>query len=136
MSVRIIISVLVSCVLILSVSCESVQKSDESLVDNLITQMTIDEKIAQMRVFHAILVYLLTIMIVSFYQNKVKEKLKNGIAGIKNPGEHYSPERAAILNNKLQKYIIENTRLKVPAFFITESYNGWMQRGVHASRVR
>ena len=129
MSVRIIISVLVSCVLILSVSCESVQKSDESLVDNLITQMTIDEKIAQMRVFHANLGISLDDNDSLILSDKVKEKLKNGIAGIKNPGEHYSPERAAILNNKLQKYIIENTRLKVPAFFITESYNGVDAKG-------
>lgn len=129
MSVRIIISVLVSCVLILSVSCESVQKSDESLVDNLISQMTIDEKIAQMRVFHANLGISLDDNDSLILSDKVKEKLKNGIAGIKNPGEHYSPERAAILNNKLQKYIIENNRLKVPAFFITESYNGVDAKG-------
>lgn len=129
MSARIIISVLVSCVLILSVSCESVQKSDESLVYNLINQMTIDEKIAQMRVFHANLGISLDDNDSLILSDKVKEKLKNGIAGIKNPGEHYSPERAAILNNKLQKYIIENTRLKVPAFFITESYNGVDAKG-------
>lgn len=129
MSVRIIILVLVSCALILSVSCESVQKSDESLVDNLISQMTIDEKIAQMRVFHANLGISLDDNDSLILSDKVKEKLRNGIAGIKNPGEHYSPERAAILNNKLQKYIIENTRLKIPAFFITESYNGVDAKG-------
>ena len=129
MSARIIISVLVSCVLILSVSCESVQKSDESLIDDLIGKMTIDEKIAQMRVFHANLGISLDDNDSLILSDKVKEKLKNGIAGIKNPGEHYSPERAAILNNKLQKYIIENTRLKVPAFFITESYNGVDAKG-------
>lgn len=136
MSARIIISVLVSCVLILSVSCESVQKSDESLVDDLISQMTIDEKIAQMRVFHANLGISLDDNDSLILSDKVKEKLKNGIAGIKNPGEHYSPEKAAILNNKLQKYIIENTRLKVPAFLSPNHIMGWMQRGVHASRVR
>jgi beta-glucosidase len=54
----------------------------------------------------------------------VKQRLKNGIAGIKNPGEHYSPERSAKLNNQLQKYIIENNRLGIPTFFVTESYNG------------
>ena len=41
----------------------------------------------------------------------VKERLKHGIAGIKNPGEHYSPERSAKLNNQLQKYIIENNNV-------------------------
>lgn len=129
MSARIIISVLVSCVLILSVSCESVQNSDESIVDDLIGKMTIDEKISQMRVFHANLGISLDDNDSLILSDKVKEKLKNGIAGIKNPGEHYSPGRAAILNNKLQKYIIENTRLKVPAFFITESYNGVDAKG-------
>ncbi|GAL67208.1 beta-glucosidase [Jejuia pallidilutea] len=56
--------------------------------------------------------------------DKVVEKLKLGIAGIKNPGEHIDAVAAAKLNNELQKYIIENNRWGIPALFVTESYNG------------
>ncbi|MEM9527816.1 MAG: glycoside hydrolase family 3 N-terminal domain-containing protein, partial [Bacteroidota bacterium] len=54
----------------------------------------------------------------------VKKRLKFGIAGIKNPGEHNDPVAAAEGNNALQKYIIENNRWGIPALFVTESYNG------------
>ncbi len=121
---RIIISSVVSCLFFLIISCDSHQNSDETFVDNLISQMTIEEKIAQMRVFHANLGIKLNEKDELVLSDKVKEKLKYGIAGIKNPGEHYTPERAAKLTNQLQKYILENSRLKIPAFFITESYNG------------
>lgn len=89
----------------------------------LLKEMTIEEKVAQMRIFHANL----------GIENKdgnlhlkddIKTRLKYGIAGIKNPAEHDSPYDAARLNNQLQKYIIENNRLGIPALFITESYNG------------
>lgn len=105
-------------------SCGLLKKTDEAFVDDLISQMTIDEKIAQMRVFHANLGIKLNEQDELVLSDKVKEKLKYGIAGIKNPGEQYTPERAAKLTNQLQKYILENSRLKIPAFFITESYNG------------
>lgn len=93
-------------------------------VENLLSRMSIDEKVAQMRIFHA------NIGVETDENGKLKlsdrviEKLKLGIAGIKNPGEQMSPLAAAKLNNELQKYIIENNRWGIPALFVTESYNG------------
>ncbi|OHX64518.1 glycoside hydrolase family 3 N-terminal domain-containing protein [Flammeovirga pacifica] len=96
----------------------------ESRVQDLLKKMTLEEKVAQMRMFHAN-------KGVEFSEDGklelsevVKEKLTIGIGGIKNPGEHNTPEEAAELNNQLQKYIIENSRLGIPGFFVTESYNG------------
>jgi beta-glucosidase len=93
-------------------------------VNDLISKMTLEEKVAQMRMFHAMKGIELDENDNLVLSEDVKERLKNGIAGIKNPGEHYSPERSAKLNNQLQKYIIENNRLGIPAFFVTESYSG------------
>jgi beta-glucosidase len=96
----------------------------EDRVADLLDRMTLEEKVSQMRMFHAN-------KGIYFSDNRemelsadVKQRLINGIGGIKNPGEHLSPSDAASLNNQLQKYIIENNRLGIPAFFVTESYNG------------
>ncbi len=96
----------------------------EKRIDALISKMTIEEKVAQTRMFHALKGIELDENDKLILSDDVKERLKYGIAGIKNPGEHYSPERSAKLNNQLQKYIIEHNRLGIPTFFVTESYNG------------
>jgi len=96
----------------------------EERVEALLPLMSIEEKVAQMRIFHANIGTKpdkngnLTL------SDKVVKKLKLGIAGVKNPGDHISPVAAAKLNNELQKYIIENNRWGIPALFVTESYNG------------
>lgn len=98
--------------------------SIEERVEDLLPRMSLEEKVAQMRIFHA------NIGVTSDEKGKLElsdrviEKLKLGIAGIKNPGEHISPLAAAKLNNELQKYIIENNRWGIPGLFVTESYNG------------
>jgi beta-glucosidase len=86
--------------------------------------MNLEEKVAQMRMFHASLGIRFDENDSLFLPEGISEKLESGIGGIKNPGEHYSPERAAILNNLLQKYILDHSRLKIPAFFVCESYDG------------
>ncbi len=128
---------LVAIVFLLS-SCKSVSQNNKSIakdykdaslsiderVDALLPLLSVEEKVAQMRIFHA------NIGVESDEKGNLKlsdrvvEKLKLGIAGIKNPGEHISPLVAAKLNNELQKYIIEHNRWGIPALFVTESYNG------------
>ncbi len=93
-------------------------------VERLLSKMTLEEKVAQMRIFHAnkgINAAENNDLVLS---DDVQKRLKHGIAGIKNPGEFLTPERAALHNNKLQKYIVENSRLGIPALFVTEAYNG------------
>jgi len=96
----------------------------EKRVEDLLGRMTLEEKVAQMRIFHA------NKGIKSGKNGElemkadVKDRLKYGIAGIKNPGEKDSPEQAAKLTNELQKYIIEQSRLDIPAMFVCEAYNG------------
>ncbi|MFC4723657.1 glycoside hydrolase family 3 N-terminal domain-containing protein [Geojedonia litorea] len=98
--------------------------SIDERVEALLPKLSLEEKVAQMRIFHA------NIGVEHDENGKLKlsdrvvEKLKLGIAGIKNPGEHIDAVSAAKLNNELQKYIIENNRWGIPALFVTESYNG------------
>lgn len=103
---------------------EKQEKLFEKEVNELLSKMTLEEKVSQMRMFHANKGIELDENDQLVLPDGVKERLKYGIAGIKNPGEHYSPERSAKLNNQLQKYIVENNRLGIPTFFVTESYNG------------
>ena len=96
----------------------------EARVKDLLSKMTLEEKVAQMRMFHANLGIELDPNNQMKLSDNVTNRLKNGIAGIKNPGEFLAPERAALLNNQLQKHIISTNRLGIPALFVTESYNG------------
>ena len=111
---------------LLSTSCSKSSQTDykdaslsiDERVDALLPLLSIEEKVAQMRIFHAL------IGVESDGEGNLKlsdnvaEKLKLGIAGIKNPGEHLSPLAAAKLNNELQKYIIEHNRWGIPALFV------------------
>ncbi len=98
--------------------------SIDERVEALIPLMSLEEKVAQMRIFHANIGVKHDDNGNLKLSDKVVEKLKIGIAGIKNPGEHIDAVAAAKLNNELQKYIIENNRWGIPALFVTESYNG------------
>lgn len=98
--------------------------SIDERIEALLTLLSIEEKVGQMRIFHANTGTKADKDGNLQLSDVVIEKLKFGIAGIKNPGEHLSPVAAAELNNELQKYIIENNRWGIPALFITESYNG------------
>jgi beta-glucosidase len=101
----------------------------EQRVAELLAKMTIEEKVAQMRIFHAQVGIELDDNKNLLLSDNARERMRYGIAGIKNPGEHYSPEEAAIKNNLLQKHIIENTRLGIPAMFVTEAYSGVDAKG-------
>ena len=98
--------------------------SIDERVEALLPLMSIEEKVAQMRIFHANIGTKPDIDGNLVLSDRVVKKLKLGIAGIKNPGEHIDPVAAAKMNNELQKYIIENNRWGIPALFVTESYNG------------
>ena len=93
-------------------------------VEALLSKLSLEEKVAQMRIFHANIGAKPDANGNLKLSKRVIEKLKLGIAGIKNPGEHIDAVAAAKLNNELQKYIIENNRWGIPALFVTESYNG------------
>ncbi|UMB54091.1 glycoside hydrolase family 3 C-terminal domain-containing protein [Lutibacter sp. A64] len=98
--------------------------SIDERVEALLPLMSLEEKVAQMRIFHANIGVKPDENGKLQLSDKVVEKLKIGIAGIKNPGEYIDAVAAAKLNNELQKFIIENNRWGIPALFVTESYNG------------
>lgn len=103
---------------------QDANRSIDERVTDLLSKMTVEEKVMQMRIFHANKGIEIDEEGNLTLGGDTKERLALGIAGIKNPGEHNSPVAAAKGNNALQKYIIENNRFGIPALFVTESYNG------------
>jgi len=129
--------IIILSVLVLSVSLQSYGQSNpdakryknaslsvDERVEALLPLLSLEEKVAQMRIFHANIGVEADAKGNLKLSDKVVGKLKLGIAGIKNPGEHMEALAAAKFNNALQKYIIENNRWGIPALFVTESYNG------------
>ncbi|WPR70113.1 glycoside hydrolase family 3 N-terminal domain-containing protein [Flavobacterium sp. NG2] len=98
--------------------------SIDERVEALLPLLSLEEKVAQMRIFHANIGVDADSKGNLKLSDKVVEKLKLGTAGIKNPAEHMEALAAAKFNNALQKYIIEHNRWGIPALFVTESYNG------------
>ncbi|MGD7654664.1 MAG: glycoside hydrolase family 3 N-terminal domain-containing protein [Verrucomicrobiales bacterium] len=96
----------------------------EQRVQDLLSRMTLEEKVLQMRMFHANRGIRFTKDDEMQLKGDTAPRLTNGIGGIKNPGESLTPLRAANLNNQLQKHIIDHSRLGIPTVFVTESYNG------------
>jgi len=124
-SLCLLISIAVtSCSETVSKDYKDASLSIDERVEALLPKMSIEEKVAQMRIFHANIGTKPDADGKLKLSEKVIKKLKLGIAGIKNPGEHIDAVAAAKLNNELQKYIIENNRWGIPALFVTESYNG------------
>ena len=97
----------------------------ELRVADLLSQMTIDEKIAQIGS-----VYLKSDLFEKgkLSYSKMKKFLKNGIGHISriigNPG--IEPKTAAQIANKIQEFLVNETRLKIPAIIHEECLAGIM----------
>lgn len=89
----------------------------ESRVTDLVSRMTLEEKVMQLDMYSA------GDLVV---QGKISpERAKKALNGMSIGSVHdYYPE-TAVHANELQKYIVENTRLGIPALFIEEALHGY-----------
>lgn len=108
--------------------------SVEQRVGDLLSRMTLEEKIAQM-----------TCLWVNrpqknaqtdfatdrgdFSPEKAAQVMKYGIGQLARQREQKGPRAGAIFANAAQKWLIENTRLGIPAIFHDEILHGHMARG-------
>lgn len=104
----------------------------EKRINDMVSQMTLEEKISQMRMFHsnanrvedkgaAIQVLADGTLVVA---EAMRKRYVNGIGGVKNPGQKISLEQGVILANKFQQDIIASSRFGIPALFVAEAYEG------------
>ncbi|HEV2836501.1 MAG TPA: glycoside hydrolase family 3 protein, partial [Pyrinomonadaceae bacterium] len=86
-------------------------------VADLLQRMTLEEKVAQLT---------------SLWprgRDISPDAMKNGIGQIARQQEHKGPRESAVFANSVQKWLIENTRLGIPAIFHDEILHGHMAQG-------
>jgi beta-glucosidase len=102
-------------------------RSIDERVSYLLEQMTLEEKIAQLGSY-----WVYEILDGSrFAPDKAQQLLHQGIGHITRMGgaSNLRPAEAAALANQIQKHLVENTRLGIPAVIHEECCSGYMARG-------
>lgn len=96
-------------------------------IDALVQQMTIHEKVAQLR---AVWVYEVLDGL-EFSEHKARQLLARGIGHVTRLGgaSNLGPEGSARIANQIQQFLKEETRLKIPALIHEEACSGYMARG-------
>jgi len=105
---------------------DSYQEIDARVKD-LLSRMTLEEKISQLGAVWANEV----IESGKFSREKAERLIKNGIGQISRPSvsSGLPPREVAAFVNEIQRYLVENTRLGIPAMMHEECLNGFMARG-------
>ena len=103
-------------------------KSIETRVADLLARMTLEEKVSQLT---SVLGYNLMEDRKTFSPQKAEQLLKHGIGQITRPGggATLGPREAAGFINDVQRYLIENTRLGIPALLHEECLLGYQMVG-------
>lgn len=96
-------------------------------IEDLLSRMTLDEKIAQLG---SVWVYEI-LDNTNFSPEKASQKISHGIGEITRiaGASNLDPESCAVIANEIQKYLVENTRLGIPAIVHEESCSGFMAKG-------
>lgn len=106
---------------------QDASQSVESRVKDLLARMTVEEKCAQLGSYWVF--ELLEDFV--FSAAKADTLLPHGIGQITRIGgaSTYYPKQAAEMANRIQKYLLEQTRLGIPAMMHEECCSGLMTRG-------
>ena len=96
-------------------------------VADLLARMTLEEKVAQMSIFH-MQTNVLPDESVELDET-TRGQLANGIGGLGRPGQNLPARDTALATNAIQRYLREHTRMGIPAFFVDEALHGLMAYG-------
>lgn len=99
----------------------------ETRVDDLLSRMTLDEKLAQLS---GVWVYEL-LEDTAFAPEKARRLIGHGIGQITRIGgaSNLEPTASAELANRIQNFLVEHTRLGIPAMVHEECCSGYMAKG-------
>jgi beta-glucosidase len=98
--------------------------SVEQRVEDLLDQMTLEEKVAQLHGLSNRNLFLSEKG--GFSSESARQVCPDGLAYVGRVGLKRAPKDAAILVNAIQKYLIEETRLGIPALILDEALHGFM----------
>ncbi len=99
----------------------------EKRTADLLARMTLEEKLAQMSIFHMRTNNLPAEAI--GLDRETRELMQNGMGALGRPGLHSLPQATAVWTNSIQKFLLEETRLGIPVFFVDEALHGLMASG-------
>lgn len=104
-------------------------KPVEERVRDLLSRMTLDEKIAQMTWVNPLDV-ITDRHTLTFSEEKARFSMSYGYGYINRLGgeTELRPAEMAALINSIQKHLVEKTRLGIPALFVTEATSGVLSR--------
>ncbi|MBI1281511.1 MAG: beta-glucosidase [Anaerolineaceae bacterium] len=101
--------------------------SIEARVSALMGEMTLDEKIAQLGSF-----WIYEVLDgMTFSARKAEKLFTHGVGQITRMGgaSNVTPTESVVLGNSIQKFLLEHTRLGIPAVIHEECCSGYMARG-------
>lgn len=106
----------------------------EKRVNDLLKRMTLEEKVAQLTCVWGQRPQVkpqtdFSVDRGEFSADQARQVLKYGIGQVARQKEHKGPREGAMFANALQKWLIENTRLGIPAVFHDEILHGHMAQG-------
>ena len=107
----------------------------EQRVSDLLSRMTLDEKIAQLvsvwedRQFFKDPKSLLVDEQANFLPDHAAVLIKNGLGEFSRPSDFHNPRASAEFTNAVQKWVKENTRLGIPVLFHDECLHGHVAPG-------
>ena len=97
----------------------------EQRISDLLARMTLEEKLAQLTVFGQI-----DVMVAgTFSLDQLAEVAANGAGAVSRLGLNRSPAETVAIYNQIQEYLVEHTRLGIPAFAIDEALHGLVAQG-------
>jgi len=97
----------------------------EQRAADLVSRMTLEEKIAQM----SVLGWVGEAITGDYDLDRLKGPFKQGVGAVSRLGLHSTPRDTALVYNQIQRFLIEQTRLGIPAFAIDEVLHGLMAQG-------
>ncbi|HVU09913.1 MAG TPA: glycoside hydrolase family 3 N-terminal domain-containing protein [Phototrophicaceae bacterium] len=105
---------------------QDLTRSTAERVADLLAQMTLEEKIAQLGSYWVYEILDGT----TFAPAKARQLLSNGVGQITRKGgaSNVRPNESGTLANQIQKFLIDNTRLAIPAVIHEECCSGYMAR--------
>ncbi|HEX7506629.1 MAG TPA: glycoside hydrolase family 3 N-terminal domain-containing protein [Polyangia bacterium] len=98
-------------------------------VADLLGRMTPGEKVAQLQSVNWDHTYIYDVQAKVFSPEQARKLMPHGMGQVTRPGDKHDPRQATELANALQKFLLEQTRLGIPAILHEEGLHGFVAPG-------